>query len=382
MNKLKHKRKGIVYLSIASVTALLNIAARCSTAFSDGFITFILPVIVNTYGRLMNLIPIPLGEILIGAGVVMVILAILAGPLLPAAILAKRGQMKKRIIGYYKFFAWILLFVCFIMTTNSLIMYHGSTFSEMYFTEQDVEYTMEDLIAARNFVVEQCNQLYQEMERDEAGNIIYTKDMEQEAINSMQMLGETYERLSGYYPRAKALLFSDFCSQQYIQGYFFPFTMEANYNDVMYIMNMPATMCHELAHMHGYILEDEANLIGFLACVESDDIFFQYSGYLSVLYYLDNDFYHSVGSNYEVYRAEPAINDQVHEDNIFLAQEEWDRIDSKALFETEVVDAVSDNIMNAALKANGVTDGMVSYSRVVGLVLQYYAQNGYPETIR
>jgi len=52
------------------------------------------------------------------------------------------------------------------------------------------------------------------------------------------------------------------------------------------------------------------------------------------------------------------------------------------LFETEVVDAVSDNIMNAALKANGVTDGMVSYSRVVGLVLQYYAQNGYPETIR
>ncbi|MFQ8979614.1 MAG: DUF3810 family protein [Waltera sp.] len=44
-------------------------------------------------------------------------------------------------------------------------------------------------------------------------------------------------------------------------------------------MEKPATMCHELAHIRGYIYEDEANFIAFLACVESDDSTFQYAGY-------------------------------------------------------------------------------------------------------
>ena len=44
-------------------------------------------------------------------------------------------------------------------------------------------------------------------------------------------------------------------------------------------------MCHELL-TSGYIYEDEANFIAFLACVESDDSTFQYAGYLSVLNYV------------------------------------------------------------------------------------------------
>ena len=42
------------------------------------------------------------------------------------------------------------------------------------------------------------------------------------------------------------MFFSDFMCQMYMCGYYFPFSMEANYNDVMSIMKKPATMCHEL----------------------------------------------------------------------------------------------------------------------------------------
>ena len=188
----------------------------------------------------------------------------------------------------------------------------------------------------------------------------------------MQALGEEYDGLSGFYPRPKPLLFSDFMCQQYMQGYYFPFSMEANYNDVMYLMNKPATLCHELAHLKGYIYEDEANFIGFLACVSSDDLFFQYSGYLSVLYYLDNDFYDAVGGDLERYRQEEAILPQVHADNIFVKQEDWDRINEEALIDTEIVEAASDSFTEASLKLNGVEDGMISYNRVVKLLLQYY----------
>ena len=152
--------------------------------------------------------------------------------------------------------------------------------------------------------------------------------------------------------------------------------MEANYNDVMYIMNKPATMCHELAHLRGYIFEDEANFISFLACIQSDDPVFEYSGYLSVLYYLDNDFWDAVGRNRELYNAQPAITAQVHADNIFLTDEEWKRINGKALINTEVVDEISDVVVDTTLKANGVGDGMNSYNRVVKLLLQYYKRQG------
>ena len=194
------------------------------------------------------------------------------------------------------------------------------------------------------------------------------------------MLGDTYDQLDGYYPRPKALLSSDFMCQQYMCGYYFPFSMEANYNDVMYILNIPSTMCHELAHLRGFIYEDEANFIAYLACVESDDTFFQYAGYLSVLVYLYNDLYHA-------YQADPAgfeqaaglmpplaVTEQVWEDDTFVMQEEWDRINGKALVDTELVDEVSDIFIDTNLKVNGVSDGSVSYSRVVRLLLQYYRQ--------
>ena len=157
-----------------------------------------------------------------------------------------------------------------------------------------------------------------------------------------------------------------------MQGYFFPFSMEANYNDVMYIMNKPNTFCHELAHLRGYIYEDEASFIGFLACIQSGDPLFAYSGYLSVLNYLDNDFYQAIGGNREAYLAQPRISAQVRKDNVFVTDEEWERINGRALIDTETVDQISDVLRDTSLKAFGISDGVLSYNRVVRLLLEWY----------
>ena len=144
---------------------------------------------------------------------------------------------------------------------------------------------------------------------------------------------------------------------------------------------MPSTLCHELAHLKGYIREDEANFIGYLACVSSEDPFFQYAGYLSVLNYLNNDLYKAMknsGTSYEeaIKIIRPVtVDEQVWEDNIFVAQEEWDRINGKALIDTEVVDKAADVFIDTNLKVNGVADGAASYSRVVRLLLQYYCSS-------
>ena len=364
----KHLNKGILlYLAIGAVVILLNIIAWRSTAFCDAYIAKIFPIWVNTYGRITGMFPFSVGEIMLGLAVVLTALSLC---LWIGAFWKKPRHVIK---GYYLFYAWTFLIVCLIMTLNCFILYHATTFSETYFGKTDSsDYTLEELIQVRNMVVEECNALARTMERDADGTVLYEGDMKESAIECMKELGKTYDRLSGYYPKPKPLYTSDFFCQQYMCGYYFPFSMEANYNDVMYIMNLPSTLCHELSHLKGYIFEDEANFISFLACIQSDDVVFRYSGYLSVLNYLDNDFYKAVGKDKEAYNAQPAISAQVHADNIFVTDEDWERINGKALIDTETVDAVSDTFVDATLKANGVQDGMLSYSRVVELLLLYY----------
>ena len=421
MQKIKNwKTRTKIYFIIAGMAVFLNVIAWSSEAFCDWYIRYVFPVWVNTYGRLTGLFPFSVGEWLIVAGVFLVIAAVIlmiasafrwiirrcrarhvdkqdecssASHVTRPSVTRGRGRFDKFCCGFYTFFAWVLLAVFVLMTLNCTILYHATPFSEKYFATEkatdDVNentdtgntaetekstYTLQDLTALRNMLVEKCNELSGKMLRTEDGEIIYEGNMGKKAISDMQALGETYDALQGFYPMPKPLYFSDFVSQQYMLGYYFPFSMEANYNKVAYVTNLPVTMCHELAHLKGYIQEDEANFIGFLACISSDDLLFQYSGYLSVLNYVNNDFYEAVGEDYERYMAEVQIDRQVYEDAVFVRKEDWDRIEKEAVVDTEVVDAVSTGFVETSLKLNGVDDGMVAYSRVVGLLLQWYCQ--------
>ncbi len=412
MKKKTWKKGRIAALGTAAVIVALNAAAWNSAAFSDWYIEHVFPVWVNSYGRLTGVFPFSVGEWLIVAGLVMAALAIVFAPVWAVAgivVGVKRIQEKvpgrkmpcmagktafRLRGGFWKFsrrfylvFGWILLCVCLVMTLNCFVLYHASTFSEHYYGQDEEEYTLVDLIAVYNMVAEECNRLAQVMERDEEGMALYpgsvgkngeALDMADKARELMRQLGETYPQLDGYYPEPKAMFFSDFMCQQHMQGYYFPFSMEANYNDVMHILNIPSTMCHELAHLRGYIYEDEANFIAYLACVQSEDAFFQYAGYLSVLTYLNNDIYYAWRDDRPFYEEAAAIlqpaavDEQVWIDNVFVTDEEWERINGKALIDTEVVDKAADVFIDTNLKVNGVADGRISYSRVVRLLLQYY----------
>lgn len=395
----KKQKKYIPYISIAFITLLLNLLAWSSRTFCDFYIAYIFPVWVNTYGRFTGLFPFSVGEWLIVAGILLALAAVVTGiccgvEFLVCALGRKpnRKHSGRGCVSFYTFFAWVLLLVWLVMTLNCVMLYHASTFSEKYFGEDSGDYTLEELFILRNYVVEQCNALSLEIERQADGTVLYpgsvlengsAADMSDKAREAMRQLGETYPQLDGYYPRPKPLLSSDFMCQQYMQGYYFPFSMEANYNDVMYIMNVPETLCHELAHLRGYIYEDEANFISYLACTQSDDIYFQYSGYLSVLNYLENDVYKASRDNPELFARTReqtellGLSPQVREDNIFVEQKEWERINGKALVPTETVDKVTDTLIDASLKINGVSDGKISYSRVVALMLQYYRREGF-----
>lgn len=366
----------------------LNIASWRSVAFSDWYIKNIFPAWLNTYARLTSKIPFSIGEIMLILAVVITLFGIGFGIL----NLSCKRKFQKAVRKFGKFYAWTVLCVCYVMTLNCFILYHSSSFAEKYLldeiasdmmvvstsdhavtqTTKEKTYTKRELAILRDYIVEKCNELEKRIVHDDSGDAYYDGDLVEASRQAMIKLGEEYDQLAGFYVTPKYLSFSEFFSQQYIMGYYFPFSMEANINSVMYITNVAPTICHELAHTKGFIYEDDANMIGFLACIHSDDPFLQYCGYLSVLSYVNNDFYESIGKNRNTYRRHVRISDGVADDNIFLTREEWQTVEKKAVVKTSTVKKVSSTLMDVTLKLNGVDEGVLQYNNVVGLLLTYY----------
>ena len=369
---------------LLGVSILLNAAAWLSTGFSDYYTNHIFPVITVGYASLTSRAAFSVGEIMLLiavfiAAVYLIYLILRAVSVFGRTFDKKAGTGKYgdliRDFGRYFYRGFSILFsvVFLIMTLNCFILYHCSP---LVVSESAMDgYTIEELSLLRDYIVSKCNEMAEQMPRDEKGNVVYEGDMKQAAKDAMLGIEKYYNRLGGFYVTPKELTFSGFMSQQYMQGYYFPFSMEANINSEMYIMNKPFTMCHELSHTHGYIYEDEANFLGYLGCIQSKDRIFNYSGYLGVLAYVNNDFYKSVSK--EEYKSHVAISERVKYDSQFLTDEAWEEVEKRAVLETDTVKKAADTFIDTNLKVNGVSLGKVSYSGVVGLLLDYYSSKSY-----
>ena len=183
-----------------------------------------------------------------------------------------------------------------------------------------------------------------------------------EGVKSMKDLGTDYPQLAGYYPYPKPLMNPRLLSIQQLCGIYSPFTIEANYNREMPYYNIPHTICHELSHLKGFMREDEANFIGYLACIGSGSPDFRYSGYLTGWVYAGNALAKvDLEAYYDLYgRLAPEAARDLSWNNQF-----WDRFDGK-------VAEASTQLNDRYLKANNQEDGVRSYGRMVDLMLAYY----------
>lgn len=409
-NTKKIKFSNIFYIIGILCIILINILAWLNKDFCDSYVRDIFPIWGMTYGRITSLLPFSVGEIMLYSAVILTVV----GVVLFLLTRVKRLRESK-IYGFSKTYgrcyAWVFWCVLWLMTLNCFILYHTTGFETRYEpsalafltitdeldiafndgitgdifqqktivnTERQVDeegkiiYSYSDLAILRDYIVEKCNRLAYQMERDESGNIIYRGDLKEASIAAMQKMGSVYDQLDGFYVTPKNFACSDFFSQQYIMGYYFPFSMEANINDVMYITNVAPATCHELAHTKGFIYEDDANMIGYLACINADDTFVEYCGYLSVLNYVNNDFFESIGKSKSKYKKHVRIDPMVVQDNVFLTDDAWQEVEKKAVVSTKVVNKVSNDFTNATLKLNGVEQGMMQYNEVVDQLLHYY----------
>lgn len=357
-----------------AVIVALNLTAWISPTFCDWYTAYIFQIWVGIFARFMNIFPFSVGEILIVIAVILALTAVILGIL--CIFLRVRKGFVEKVLRFYKLLSIICVNAGLIVTFNYSILYHCNRIDPNEYKENR-QYTVSELEILRNFIVEKCNYYAMIMERDASGDIIYNGDMQETAKEALRGLSEEYPRLAGYYPDVKIIHFSNLMSQAYIAGVYFSFSMEANCNGNMYIANYPTTYCHELAHMQGYSFEDEAEFLSYMACVNSEDEFFKYSGYLEAFAYVQMAYQESLDYgngelDWDRYHNQPVCLDYVLTDGVFLKQEMWEEVENSAIVSTDVVSEISHTMNDMSIKANGVEEGAASYDGLVELLLQYY----------
>jgi hypothetical protein len=155
--------------------------------------------------------------------------------------------------------------------------------------------------------------------------------------------------------RPKRSLLGPFFSASGVDGLHAPFLLETLLNPSLTPPERPAVLAHEWAHLSGYAPEADASFVGLLAALRAD-VPSQYSAWLSL-------YDHAVAQSGSAERraAFGLLAAGPRADREAIAR----RLDMRV----DVVARASWETYDHYLKAQGVSEGVESYSRVVELLL-------------
>ena len=359
---MKWNRKKRQYLQFFIEVILLLTAGGLLTAarqipeFAEWYSSTIYPVLVAVIGGVSGLVPISVVEILLYTGIVCLIILLI--------------KYRRKPVKLFLDYGLILSVLLFLYASCCGVNYYRIPFSTYYvqelrtqgqIAESQKEFPIRDLREMCEWLTQEVNRAYEELSGTD-GNF---RHMQSKGVAAMKHLAESYSVLDGAYPRPKPLIISEILSIQQCSGVYSPFTIEANYNNDMTAYNIPHTICHEMSHLRGFMREDEANFIGYLACLQSEDADFRYSGYLLGWIYAGNAL---AKTDYQEYtRLHGMLNREIVKE-LDENSEFWAR------YEGDVAE-VQEKVNDAYLKANGQSDGVLSYGRVVDLMLVDYSLN-------
>jgi hypothetical protein len=166
--------------------------------------------------------------------------------------------------------------------------------------------------------------------------------------------------------RAKPLVASLLLNHLGISGFYFPWTGEANYNRLQPAPDLAHSVAHEKSHQRGIALEDEANFVGYLVCVASDDAYVRYSGYLFAQWQLLNEL-----AGRDAARARELIALRVGgvQRDVDFIRAFWRQYDGTASRVSQVVN-------DRYLRSQGVRRGLSSYAASRSLIIMFARTNG------
>ena len=340
-------RQIILWGGLFLFTLFLQLFARKVPGFAERYAATVYPVLMRTLGGISNLLPFALDELLIYLLTITVCGYLMIGiRQMWKKTVSLKKWMRKTFWGVVRIgILWFLIF-----TVNCGINYHRIPFSMQ--TGLSVEkYVVKELEGLCLWLTEEIEKTSQEITTQENGLCALPENMREKTRDAMMELGDIYPSLSGWYPKAKPVFTWPLLSYEFLEGIAGPYTMEAHYNPNIPAYNQPAVLCHELSHLKGFMREDEANYIAYLACRDSEDANIRYSGLMLAYTHSINALY---GADYDSFvKVRVQLCEQAELDYAYHRYY-WDQFEGPV---SEVADKVNDAYLKAnAQKEAGVMD--------------------------
>ena len=352
------KKRWLILLLIL-VSYIIIFIAKNNTDFAEYFAVNIYPFFVETLGLLSLKIRFSAAELII---------MFLIGAIITLTGRAIIKSIKDKTWDHMKKYALILL--SFISAAYFLfVIFCGINYYRYEFTRYSglelKKSSKQELIELCELLIEDANEYRARLKtREGTASLVDDSyyDTARRAGYSMDKLSEEYEILRGNFSLPKPVSQSKIMSHFRITGVFFPYTFEANVNVHIPPYQVPSVMLHELVHLRGFMREDEANFIAYLASIKSGYDDFYYSGTMSALVHSMNALY---STDYDEFvRLYNMYSRDVKKDLEF-SRNYWKE------FDTKLADAAN-KVNDLYLKANNQDDGVRSYGRMVDLLLAYY----------
>ena len=348
----------IALLCLAAVSVIILLIARNNIAFALFFDKYISGAVRRILAFLTNFIPFSLAELLI------IFLPIIITILIIYAVKRKSDSLR----AIFSYFVSLLaaasvIFSLFVFSFG--VGYHVPSLYDRFDISKD-GVSADQLRVTAIKLATKANALSEQVDYTSDGfsRMPYSlSQMNDKLIGTYKQIREKYSFVQDFSSNIKPVLMSVPMSYTHTTGVYTFFTGEANLNVDFPDYSLPYTTAHELAHQRGISRENEANFIAFLVCINTDDVYIQYSAYVNMfeyvaaaLYYADADMYNQVYSK---------LSDSV-KGELAAYSKFYDKYrDSKA-------GEVSSAINNAYLVANGTAEGTKSYGLVVDLTVAYF----------
>jgi hypothetical protein len=208
------------------------------------------------------------------------------------------------------------------------------------------------VFAAARYFLNDYNQIAQNMERDDKGNIIPPYAFNELSLRLQAEFEKYNDGYTGTAMRAKPMLFSEIMSCLGFSGVFMALTAEPNINVDVPPKELPLVCAHEMAHSAGIMKENEANLMSYYILLNSQDPYLRYSGYGAVFYQIMSAVYFVCGEQ-EYNELREQISPLIYRENANSAQY-WD---NHASFLNNITEFFND----LYLKLSGIKEGTASY---------------------
>ena len=368
MKKLLQKPYRLVLILVFLLMTVFNILSWFAPKVMDFYHLYIYSPAASLLSHICGIFSFSVGEFLI---VIAVLLCLSVLITVIAALITKKDKAV-RILTLILVFA-----LCFVYTTetmNCFVLFHTTELGVRIKEYEKEDYSTEELVNLCMYMIRSANELAPTLNRDEQGNIVLPDDLASEARICFDRLKNEFPELAGYCPKPKAMIASTLMTQLDLQGVYFPFTLEGNYNAYISPARVPTTTFHEIIHIKGFIREDEATFLACAACMESDCPEIRYSAFIEGMNYLFAEC-KKFATAEQIYSLRAELTMLVAKDNYFVSEEHIKKAEESVL-PKEQVQKAGEKAMETTLKVNGVADGKKSYSRMTKLMLVWAYRPG------